>query len=141
MEKIIWQHNYSVGNEWIDYQHKQIIKMINTLLDNYMHLDASSDKLHELLSSMTDYFQNHFDAEEKLLKDIAYPELEKHKKLHLDYVDKAVDFNFDIMMRKDNVSHAMMQFLIHWWESHILIEDMKYKEFLLKNAKNKLTKS
>jgi hemerythrin len=61
MEKINWHNQYSVGNELIDYQHKQIIKMINALLDKYMHLDTKSDKMHELLRSMTDYFQNHFN--------------------------------------------------------------------------------
>ena len=139
MEKIIWNNNYSIGNEWIDNQHKQIIKMINTLVDNYSSLDASSDQLHDLLNGMTDYFRYHFEDEEKFLEEIAFPELEKHKKLHIDYIDKAVDLNFDVLLKKDNVANTMMQFLIHWWENHILIEDLKYKEFLSK-AKNDLTK-
>jgi hemerythrin len=139
MEKIIWNNSYSVGNEKIDYQHKQIIKMINTLLDDYIHLDASSDQLHDLLNSMTTYFRNHFNEEEKFLEEIGYPEIEKHKKLHFHYIDKTVDFNFDVMAKKDNISNDMMKFLIHWWENHILIEDMKFKEFL-SNAKDELTK-
>jgi hemerythrin-like metal-binding protein len=140
MEKIVWNNSYSVGNEWIDNQHKQIIKMINALLDNHISLDAASDQLHDLLDSMTSYFRAHFVDEEKFLEEIAFPELEMHKKLHLDYIDKTVDLTFDAILRKDNVSNAMMQFLVYWWENHILIEDMKYKEFFSK-AKNELTNS
>jgi len=89
---------------------------------------------------MTSYFRAHFVDEEKFLEEIAFPELEMHKKLHLDYIDKTVDLTFDAILRKDNVSNAMMQFLVYWWENHILIEDMKYKEFFSK-AKNELTNS
>jgi len=135
MEKIIWNNSYSVGNEKIDSQHKQIIKMINTLLDDYNHLDASSEKLHDLLDSMTNYFRNHFKEEEKFLEEIGYPETEGHQMLHMHYIDKTVDLNFEIMLKKDNVSNEMMQFLLHWWTNHILIEDMKYKDFLSKAKK------
>ena len=130
MEKIIWDDKFSVGIEWIDKQHRQIINMINTLLDNYNSLDSSSDQLHDLLNAMTGYFRNHFDNEEKFLKEIAFPELEKHNKLHFDYIDKTVDLNFDVMAKKDNISNEMMKFLIYWWKNHILIEDMKYKEYI-----------
>src|ERR1035437_9100693 len=119
----------------MDTQHMQIIKMINTLIDNYDTLDASSDQLHELFNDMTDYFRVHFKDEEKLLVEIAFPDREAHKKLHLDYIDKTVDINFDLMSKKDDVSNTMMQFLIHWLKNHILIDDMKYKKFLSKTKK------
>ncbi len=135
MDKIIWNNNYSVGNELMDNQHKQIIKMINALVDNYDSLNASSDQLHDLFNNMTDYFRVHFKDEEKLLEVINFPDWKTHKKLHLDYIDKTVDLNFDLMLKKDDISNTMMQFLIHWWKNHILIDDMKYKELLSKTKK------
>lgn len=135
MEKIIWNDKFSVENSLLDRQHKQIINMINTLIE-YSTSAASANQLHELLDSMTNYFRFHFRDEEKFMKEIGFPELDQHQNLHFGYIDKIVDFNLGGMVkRKEKISKEMLEFLIEWWERHILIDDMKYKEFFLKGQK------
>jgi hemerythrin-like metal-binding protein len=131
MEKILWTKEFSVNNELLDNQHKQIISMINTLIDKQNLLLPFSEEIHELLTSMTNYFRTHFQDEEKFMEKIKFPALEEHKSLHISYIDKMVDFNFAKLTAKDNLANEMMEYLLYWLKNHILIEDQKYKNFLI----------
>jgi len=79
---------------------------------------------------MAIYFRTHFHDEEKLMEAIKFPGLKEHKLLHFSYIDKTAEFNFAKIAEKDTLAKEMMEFLIYWWQNHIIIDDMKYKEFL-----------
>ena len=141
MEKILWTNEFSVNNKLLDNQHRQIINMINTLIEKNDILLPFSEEMHELLTSMTDYFRTHFQDEENFMKKIKFPALEEHQLLHISYIDKMVDFNFAKLSAKDNLANEMMEYLIYWLKNHILIEDQKYKDFLIAQKNNTKTNS
>jgi hemerythrin-like metal-binding protein len=65
------------------------------------------------------------------MEAIAFPDLERHKKLHFEYIEKTSDLNLSFILKKPDISNEIMEFLVFWWKNHILIEDMKIKEFLI----------
>lgn len=122
-----WQAEYSVGDSKMDADHLIILNLIN----EYQNLAASkSTREHAafLIKELETYTKHHFNSECEYLARIAYPGLEEHKKIHaemlnvLAYLKEQYDTDADI-------SKKVSAFLSEWWETHILIEDMKYKEF------------
>ena len=128
MNKIIWKDEFSVGVDALDQQHKQIIEVINSLIEKpgifSRHKNVSS-----ALLELTNYVQEHFLLEERLLEENGYPTLLEHSKKHTTYSEKIADLCKESLSGKNEVPKELLNFLSHWWTNHILHEDMQYKEF------------
>lgn len=131
MDKINWSSKYSVGIGIIDEQHKRIILMINKIIKE-KDANTGSEVISELITRMMQYAREHFKTEENLLIEHGYPYFEEHKSEHMAYHKKAVAFTVATPMGIEDVPEKMKDFLITWWENHILVEDMKYKDFFSK---------
>lgn len=128
MKKIIWSDQFSVGVNELDEQHKELIKMINKLLDN-QNAHVNSEVISDLLGNMRLYMENHFEYEDKLLKEYGYPNLEQHKEMHEEYGDEFRELIISVMNRNTDAPENMLINLSDWWTNHILHEDMKYRSF------------
>src|SRR5690554_6538772 len=129
---IQWTEDLSVGNPTIDKEHQKWISLLN---DFYEGLKAgkSKEKLTELVLGMLEYTKYHFADEERYMKSIGYPDLEKHKEKHDFYVKKITEFYEKIQNNKLLLSLEVTNFLKTWLINHIKGTDQKYAEF----AKNK----
>ena len=67
METIIWNDSYSVGNESLDLQHKEVLSIISKLVVNDGAL-AMSEISSEVLRDIRKYAKEHFEYEERLLE-------------------------------------------------------------------------
>lgn len=128
MEKIIWGENFSVGVRDLDEQHKQIVIIVNTLID-MNNAEVSSEIISDTLTKMTRYAMDHFEKEEQYMLDYEYPEYPSQKKQHQEFKKKTVNFCMETMVHEVTVPKEIITYLKAWWTNHILKEDMKYKEF------------
>ena len=128
MEKIIWGENFSVGVRDLDAQHKQIVIMVNTLIE-MRDTKVGSEIISDTLTKMTKYAGDHFEREEQYMLDYDYPEYPIQKKQHQEFKRKTVDFCMETMLHKTTVPTEIFTYLKLWWTNHILQEDMKYKQF------------
>ena len=133
MDKIIWSKDFSVGNIFIDEQHKKIVELINILI---VHHNASvhSETLAYVINELMLYSQHHLEYEEKLLEEYQYPELSQHKKVHLKYKKEVADIAMKVANYDKEMPVELLEFLKEWWFNHILKEDMAYKRFLENNS-------
>ncbi|MDN3510141.1 MAG: bacteriohemerythrin [Candidatus Jettenia sp. CY-1] len=128
MEKILWGEGFSVGVRDLDEQHKQIIIMVNTLIEmNDTKVD--SEIISDTLTKMTRYATDHFNKEEQYMLEYNYPEYSLQKKQHQEFKRKTVDFCMETMIHNTTVPIAIFTYLKSWWTNHILKDDMKYKKF------------
>ncbi|TLD41992.1 MAG: Hemerythrin [Candidatus Jettenia ecosi] len=128
MEKILWGESFSVGVRDLDEQHKQIIMMVNTLIEmNDTKVD--SEIISDTLTKMTRYATDHFNKEEQYMLQYSYPEYSLQKKQHQEFKRKTVDFCMETMIHNTEVPIAIFTYLKSWWTNHILKDDMKYKKF------------
>ncbi len=130
VEKIVWDQTYSVGHPLLDEQHKKIICIINSLLES-PNLQVNSDAVSDSLSLLKKYSEEHFKAEEHILKAYGYPDLVSHKEGHLEYTTKVINLYKHAIQGNSSVPEELLSFLTYWWQQHILFEDMAYKDFLL----------
>ena len=133
MDKIIWDESFSVGNETLDNQHQNILRMINELIDNQQS-NISSEKVTNILDDLMLYVRQHIDYEEVILEQLDYPEYSQHKSSHLLLQEQLAELMYGASEQvlshgkyDDNIPKEVLEFLMCWWQKHILVEDMKYK--------------
>jgi len=134
MEKIEWSAQFSVGNETIDNQHKDIIDLINILIEN-SELSPHSKIVSETLSLLVNYSREHFKYEEQFLSTLKYPGVEEQIKDHKEFKLEVAGFYDAAILNISGIPQALLMFLKEWWVTHILVEDMKYSDFLKENEK------
>lgn len=128
MNKIEWDSSFSVGVRILDEQHKKIIEIINELL-THSEADVRSETISDLLYKLTQYAHDHFITEEHILSQFGYPDIETQKKDHKAYRIKIVNFCMETVDHKISVPEELKEYILTWWKSHILVDDMAYKTF------------
>jgi hemerythrin-like metal-binding protein len=127
---LAWKENYSVGDETIDAQHKQIIDYINE-----MHAAAQRNVAHTairpLLDRMVQYTIQHFKYEEDLLQLHGYPDFIRHKALHDKMRQRTIAFRDNVLALTGS---DVLSYLKEWWSCHIQDEDKKYSPYLVAMA-------
>ncbi|MBT3196526.1 MAG: hypothetical protein HN344_02285 [Gammaproteobacteria bacterium] len=135
MEKIVWDDAlYSVGHSHMDSHHKHLIDLVNSLveLNDQIALAGAPTSPHiteyqKIVVAISNYINLHFSVEEALLQSVNYPYLHEQTMAHSQYVDAVAGFyvESDIAQLSEVVAY-----LGSWVINHILIEDMKYKDFV-----------
>jgi hemerythrin len=125
-----WNQSYSVGHALLDAQHKDLLalcKQAGDCLDDESL--ESAEHFHVLLNDLAVYARKHFRAEEKILAQLGYPQLDEQKEEHEEYeIWLAETLLSATIGSADKV--AVHLFLSAWWLRHILESDMRYSEFL-----------
>jgi hemerythrin-like metal-binding protein len=127
MPLIEWTKKLETGIAKIDFQHRNLVNMINEL--EKANQEANT-KVREVvvevnLKRLIEYTNYHLQAEEEILKSCDYNEYTQHKKIHDDLKLKASDLATRFGKGED-VTEKLLLFLKSWLENHILGTDMKY---------------
>jgi len=131
MSLISWKNEFSVKIDEIDAQHKILIDLINQLHQAMIDGEAN-EKIEAIITGLTDYTKYHFEAEEKLFEDSDYPDTTAHKQTHIDFVRKISIFKTDFENKDAMLTVDVLQFLSSWLKEHILVTDMEYSAYLVK---------
>ncbi len=119
-----WNASYSVGNDNLDGQHKELFAIINKLNNK-----PSQDVLAQCLDDLLDYVSYHFDEEIAILESANYPDLKAHEELHKAFTakveQKVNDFEMGHLSAED-----LHSFLGDWLIQHIKGTDKKYSTFV-----------
>ena len=75
-----WTSTLSVGDEAIDAQHRELFVRLDRLHDAMLRRERSEAL--RLLAFLRDYAVVHFEAEERLMAEAAYPEAARHAQEH-----------------------------------------------------------
>lgn len=126
MKSIEWSQELSVGNDHIDAQHRDIIRMINRLVERRDESMSSVD-IADALTSLMQFMRQHFNDEEALMKKNGYPRLEEHVKEHMRFAEKLTELFF---VEDDELLHRTIPFLRDWLVGHLAAEDMKVRPYL-----------
>ena len=128
MEKVCWKDEYGVGVEKFDHQHQHLFEITNKIIE---HSGTSEDSglVSETLTEMINYAREHFTAEEVLMQEYGYPEIESHKEQHDYFIDTTAELAISFMDNRNTTAGEIAEFLKLWLTLHILKCDMKYKEF------------
>lgn len=131
MAQIEWSDSMSVQNAVIDGQHKEWITIYNRL-DQILSQGVGSDLANaasEALKAMQEYASYHFRQEEQYLKEINYPGLVAHRRLHTDFDDQLYNYSRQLRNGQLVLNSELLSILKNWLLNHIMQEDQKYRAF------------
>ncbi len=129
MALLSWCDKFSVQVGQFDEEHKQLIQFVNQLHDA-MKMGQGKQVIGDVLSGLISYTQNHFAAEERLMKAHGFPGYEKHKKEHNQLTMSVLDLQKGYMAGSTPLSQSVMGFLKDWLTNHIQGVDKEYGPFL-----------
>jgi len=134
MKPIVWNEIYSVNIEEIDNQHKELIQIINELLQTN-HKKRNSG-VSEFLKKIRNYATTHFSTEEIYFRKFDYPFMKSHIEEHQKFFEELRRIEFRIQNEFGNHSQILFEFLKDWLIKHILGTDKVYISFFKEKGLN-----
>ncbi len=130
-EKIHWAPSMSVGIEKIDYQHKELLCLVNDLMD-FVGEGKDSECFAMAFDFLEDYVVEHFGEEEKYMDMFSYPGAEAHKDQHALFVNTLGNFKerYEEFGATEPFLKVLQSQLAAWIMTHIKNVDGKLGEFL-----------
>ena len=123
-----WSPNLSVGIEFMDSEHQQLMGAINEL-----HEQLSSGQQDRLVATLDDLLRQtreHFEHEESTMRDNAYRHFEQHKRLHDALLEELEEFRDRTGKQNMHPGTELSDFLKDWLLEHILESDKHLGGFL-----------
>lgn len=119
MEAFAWTDRYLTGEDQIDGEHRELVRMINDLID----LDATSlrqDVARQTLERLTSYAIHHFDHEETLMLEAGCDprHVKQHQNSHARFKQHVADMLAAAPAKVD--IELVFRFLTHWLSNHVL---------------------
>jgi hemerythrin len=129
MKDLQWKDGYSLGIPAIDLQHRRIF-------DCFITIAGESTKHDKLLAEfavarLAVLLQEHFGLEERMMRTLCYPELERHIEQHRGYGVDVDDLAQKTAGTKAGLSLEMIKATQKWLRDHIATSDQHYMDFFL----------
>jgi len=129
VDLIAWSDGYSIGIDEIDKQHKKFFEVVHEFYMNILNCEGEK-AVEETLEFLKSYAAEHFQSEEAFMKKHEYPRIEKHKKLHEEFIE-----NFDTLADRFNtfgpsqgLADEALDMTQNWLTDHISDVDAQYAE-------------
>ena len=125
---IVWDESVEVGHPILDKQHRHIVDLVNAL-----HRAAQGEGLASVglvLPYLVRFLQNHFDTEEAILRQVAYPGVERHAVEHRALLTQVTSA---VAAAKDGHDTDLVVFAATIWSlvhQHTVISDQEYAPLL-----------
>jgi len=131
MPRIEWDESFSVGNAEIDQQHRVWLGIFNKMHDFLIKNDLEHSKTITIdsLQAMQDYARYHFRFEEEYMRQIGYPDLLQHRRIHKDFDNRIYQYYREALDGKIILNTEIIKMIENWLLEHILVEDKKYNLF------------
>lgn len=136
--RLIWNDEFAIDVDEIDSEHKGLFNKYEELY-NLMKTGKGHEYYKELLSFLNDYVHTHFSHEQEIHKNEAYPLRIEHISIHEEFKSSILNI-FEEGKEKQVSDIELIRislFLKNWLIHHILIEDVKFGNFM----KEKLNKA
>jgi hemerythrin len=128
-EPLEWRDEYNVNIGFIDEQHKKFLDILNQLKLVITERSCAASTS-QVFFALANYTEQHLIQEEIYLKDYQYPGFSQHKESHNQFIQRLVKFQEDFQENKPRVCEEMHDYLLDWFENHILKYDKDAIAFL-----------
>jgi hemerythrin-like metal-binding protein len=119
MDKVEWREKFSTGIEFLDYINRNLLDLINNLIEIRNSNQKDTQLLSSLLSQIQDFALTHFDHEEKFLTKLHREDFSEHKMQHILFKKKLAFFCFEMSNNPQETSlDEFCDFLAMWFIHH-----------------------
>ena len=127
----IWREELLVGDEKVDSQHKELFRIVNTLIDA-CHAGKGLDVVDDIMKFLLDYTVQHFNGEEALQRSVGFPDHQNHKGLHEAFKAHAKELYEELKAKGPSAVFVtkVNSTVGEWLITHIKKEDKKLGEHM-----------
>ena len=128
-ERIEWKSQWESGNVDIDSQHKELLELLNNLIDIPIieqNFEKSINELNILIKSLV----KHFNYEDEILSNIGYKDYDKHCKIHKNLIGKVFQLKQYYENRELNPSAFFSFIADDVVMGHMINEDLPFFNIL-----------
>ena len=129
MALFAWNDDISVGNTFIDNDHKKLVTMINSFHDA-MEQGRGNDVIGKVLNNLVMYTKEHFSREEAEMQRVKYPRYLAHKLEHDKLIKEVAELQTGLVSGKTMLTMKISKFLRDWLLTHIKQTDQLLAEAL-----------
>lgn len=122
MALFTWSDDLSVGNSFIDGDHKKLIKLVNDFHDA-MEQGRGNEVIGKVLNNLIIYTKEHFKREETEMQRIKYPRYLAHKLEHDKLIKEVAELQASFSSGKAMLTMKVSKFLRDWLLTHIMQVD------------------
>jgi len=128
-----WSKTYETGNVNVDGQHKEIFRLVQHVLDADA-FSSRNEKIETAMGFLSEYAVRHFTSEEALMKESQYPDYDRHKAQHDNFVKEIINIVNRFKKEGDttSINETINNFVVSWLKEHIMDSDKDLAEFYKK---------
>ena len=131
MELVEWNDTFSVGNVLMDAHHRIFFGMIK----EFSELADKNDReaIKKRIEFLLEYAAMHLGAEERLMREADYPELDEHKAVHDAFVRELLSVKELFDQDPGSVTaDRILKIMQDWLVNHIVGSDKRYMPYVQK---------
>jgi hemerythrin len=119
-----WDPDLALGVPEIDEQHRSLFAEV-AKFDAAVRAGVSGREIGQLFAFLGGYVREHFDAEERLMRDSGYPRLASHALEHAEFRRRLATLIPHWQAEGDSIAllMAVSGFLVNWLREHIAGSD------------------
>ena len=124
MKFLQWSDEYSVGVDSVDFEHQNLIDMINMI---YAELEnrRDIDEIERTVADVHTEIAAHFALEERIMREAGYDEYDAHKNDHEDLLDQIRVMMDAIRNEPDTALNLLSDRLADWFSGHFATFDAR----------------
>lgn len=133
MTKLEWNKNLETGIEAIDNQHRELIRRIDAL-DLAVYGGKGKAELVIMLEYLAKYVEEHFEAEENMMRNAGYPGLPKHQEEHRKFraIYARILQEYKVKGSDNYLAMELDRQVGKWFEHHLMETDAAYVPYCRK---------
>ena len=122
-----WSDEYSIGIGLIDNQHKEFFAAVHKFHDEVLTCKGE-DAVEGVLNFLRDYAAAHFRAEEAFMRDHGYPGVDRHARVHEEFLEEYAEFAAELKQLGPNqdLADQTAEKVQSWLVEHIADFDTDY---------------
>ena len=124
MTLLAWKPEFSVGVESVDFEHRQMIRLINEIYEE-MKERSDTDSVLQFLGDIHTAIAAHFALEERIMRDADYEEYADHKEDHEELLDQIRDLMDEFRSDPESGFTLLQERLGDWFEKHFATFDAR----------------
>ncbi|MDC0335851.1 hemerythrin family protein [Pseudodesulfovibrio sp.] len=150
----LWKQEYLLHLDEIDDQHRHFFELCGNVVQLAEKATCNKDSIAAIiraLGSLRTYAFFHFKTEEDVMLQFGFPGYLSHTGYHNSYLQKMMEFESGfrsllVDMKKGGMDNELLrrflkdvaEFITDWWGVHIVTQDAKYAEHVIKKHKSDL---
>lgn len=121
---IEWKDSYSVGVADVDYEHREMIDLINDLHERLSRQAGDLDTA-AFLGKIFQTISSHFALEERFMQEKGYDQFSQHKTAHEQLLDEIREIMDNYEAAPDDSSTELSRRLDRWFTEHFKTHDAR----------------